>query len=625
MPVPYLRLHSTTATLGLAMALVAQEPVRWVAELGDAERGEAAERALIAAGTKAVPALQELLEAFDVSTPRDQDRLRAALRVADLLGEDGAELLPTLMAASSRRRNALHRDLVQAAGSLTPYAPCAQWHTFWSGGTGDAEERTANFVLTARLMTRSQTKIPDAAEARDRLRRDQLFEREVAAEVLGKLRDAEAIDALSQRLLERDKAPAGADLMRYNGFPLPTRDGFALRAAMALVRIAPDDPRSAIGHAVLAVEHPHRTVRQEALRALAGFGPASAVAIPELLKLATGDDPAVAIEALKALGMAGKDVGNELATIDRLAASGSGALARVAGSLAARLRAMGCEPRAETAGPADADPATTARLQRAVAALAGSDEAAATAAEAELLADPAASWPLLVLRYRENLRAGPERIVQVMGRVGRQLDKETTEVVRGALATTGDSWAAPRWSASSGGGGLRACDYTAYAELTVGKPGPLADLLPFLSHGNAAVRLVAARDLAARSAEIAAAPPTEAEPTVKALLEAARGTHPEQSPFERGRGGTMTTKLALGPEIRAAAAAALLPLDHEPPLQAELLRAILGHPDVALVAKAVARWGPAAATSDLEEATKDSRPPVAEAARTVLEQRRAGK
>lgn len=120
-------------------------------------------------------------------------------------------------------------------------------------------------------------------------------------------------------------------------------DEFGLRAGNALIALAESDARAAVGYANRALHHPHRSVRLEALRQMAQLGPAAADAIPELMRIASQDDAAMALEALKLLGMAGKDVGKHMVAIDSLASNGKGPAARVAKGLAARLRAMGCE------------------------------------------------------------------------------------------------------------------------------------------------------------------------------------------------------------------------------------------------------------------------------------------
>jgi len=607
--------------------LPAQNLTRQVEALGDPEHGEAAERELLAAGAKGAAALQELLEALDTSSPRQLARLHAALRVVHLMGENAAELSPILQAHSNRRNRELHRALLLAAGSLAPYQDLSNsWHSWWSGSNNeDLATRTDSFVLTARLMARSQTQVGDASTALRLLERDQMFQREVAAEQLGKLRATEAIEPLAKRLRERHRPCADAASLSHNGVQIEYPDQFALRAALALTQIAAEDPRSAIGHAVLAVEHPHRSRRMEALRALAMLGPEASDAIPDLMLVAESNDPGLAAEALKVLGMLGEAAGNELRRIEALTTHQHALVARLAGALATRLRAMGCTPPAETEGVRTEGP--PAGFQQAIALLLESRFSAEAAAEAEALlaTDVAAAVPLLLQALRQVKRPAPEALVETIGRLGRLADPNVRVQLTYCVASTGDNWSAPRWSASSGGSSLRRCDWLAYAELTVGVQSTIAGLLPFLADKNAAIRLVASQQLSSRSGEFQQLANEDREAVVNALLNAVRDDQPTQNEFRSGPNRTTSVRFDLGTEIRAAAAVGLLELDLETPLHGELMRAAKSHPDVAVQLRAITRWGPAAATTDLEELAQSSKPGIAAAAAAILAARKADK
>ena len=614
----------------LAAATPAQDAKRWITDLGDPERGEAAERALIELGSKAVQPLEAVLEAWDRSSPREVERLRAALRTVDQLGAPAADLMPLLLQARIRDHGDLHDDVVRAAGSLIPYAKCELWHQFWrGGGEGEFRVRQANFVSVARLNARSQVHVATVEEALKTLAGDALFEREVAAEFLGLHPDPTAIEPLAARLLDRDRQPQKLKQYRHNGFPMEVQDRFALRCAIALVRIAPDDPRSVVGHAVLAASHPYRSVRQEALRSLGRFGPEVETVVPELLQIAGGGDVELTIEAIKVLGMADRKLAPHLAAITALAANPDRRVARLASALVARLRAMGAElaPAAPASGPTAAATAVSAALQRAVDAIDDSQSTDVCAAENELLAAPAASWPLLVNRYQRQWRAAPEALVRLIGRIGRSLPGADTDAVRNSMGLSGEVWNAPNWSAHCGGGPLREGDAEAYAMLTISPATKIEEAAGFLDHKNAAIRLVAARDLVGLRAQVAnaARTPGDGAKVADLLLEATRADHPDKSPFECGPGQQQVTPLDLDRQIQAAAAAALLDCDLAADVQATLLGKILPFEDPAIVAEAITRWTSAAAQQQLTDAASDPRPAVAQAATAALARLSAGK
>lgn len=607
--------------------LPAQNLTRQVEALGDPEHSEAAELELLAAGAKGAAALQELLETLDISSPRQVARLRAALRVVHLMGEAAAELAPILQAHAHHRNRELHQDLLLAVGSLAPYhAISHEWHGWWSGSSnGDLATRTHNFVLTARLMVRSQTQVSDAKTALQMLERDLMFQREVAAEQLGKLRAKEAIEALAKRLRERNRPSADAASLTHNGVQIEYPDQFALRAALALTQIAAEDPRSAIGHAVLAVEHPHRSRRMEAVRALAQFGPEASDAVDDLMLVAESPDPGLAAEALKVLGMLGTAAGQPLRRIDTLATNQHAVVARLAGALATRLRAMGCTVAPEPENAASAGP--PAAFLQAIATLgeSGHNAEKLAAAEALLATDIAVAAPLLLQALRTAKRPVAEALVGAVGRIGREAETDTRASMSFCLASTGDTWSAPRWSASSGGANLRRCDWMAYAEVTVGIKSTIAGLLPFLGDRNAAVRLVAAQQLSSRAAEFGQLAVDDQLAVTKTLLAAIREEHPTQNEFRAGPNRTTTIRFDLSQDIRAVAAVGLLELDLETPLHGELMRAAKSHPDVGVQLRAIARWGPAAATTDLEDLAQSPKPEVAAAAAAILAARKADK
>lgn len=590
--------------------LTAQDPASLVEDLGDPERGEAAAAALFALGAGAVPPLAALLARGEHGDPRERERMRAALVLVSALGPDAAELGPALTALAANVQKQLRYELIRARGSLEPYAGEEDWHTLFHASFHDVRtgEKAATLAALQRHATRLQCRSPAPGSVEDLLRRlgeNELFEREVWAEKLGRLGDPAAIDPLRAMLLDRDTRPAGWDAMRHNGWIVPVDDSFRLCAAEALVRLAPEDPRCAVGHGVRALAHPLLAVRREALRSIDRFGPAAADAVPELVQVATEGDPQLAAAALKTLGMAGPGVGVHLRAIDALAAGGEATVQRLAGSLAARLRAMGAEPPPlpDTAA-ADAE---AQKLRELVAQLGRIEHE--DAAE-KLRAAGAAAVPALLERVRSDRQLVPRPALDLLVELAQPLAEEVRLDVRSkVMLREGETWSTKWMSSSSGGSGGHEVDGPLYARLTIGRPAAASGLLPFLEVENSYVRLEAARELGRRPAA------ERTEPAVRAaLLAAVRGEHPHQCRFEVVSRSWRTEDVDLDARIRAAAAAALVGTGVPADQQVELLPHALRSEDAAGAAAALAAWGEGVPLPVLTAALADERPAVAVAA-----------
>ncbi len=611
------------AAVVLSSAAAAQQPARLVEDLGDPERGAAAAQALLDLREQAVPALQGLIEEWQVRKARDLDRMRAALEVIDLLGEVAAPLKAPLVDVITAQNNGNDKLLVPiltTVGSLTPYGDKVEFHNlFHFSMVASDKDKGATFTAIFRYRERDEARVTDLPSARQCLSANKVFAREVAAEMLGRLGSAEDAVALRDRLLARDERPIGWDQVKHNGFVVPVEDRFALFGGLALVRLAPEDSVSVIGHAMVARHHPYVARRKQALLALTRFGPDVEVAVPELIAVAAGEEPKLAAEALKVLGMAGKSVGQHLRTIDALERHENGLVARLAGSLAARLRAMGCEAPAVAAGVGD-EPAAVVALRAAVAALGDAPEAAAAvlAAEQQIAADPDAAWPLLLERLQRELQTAPEALIRCIAEQGRRRPEKERLELRSVLAMTGDRWSTPFCSSHSGGRAMTEASRDAYGVLTVGSPESVDEVAGLLGDDNVTVRLAAARLCARRSAEVNKAGPGLRD----ALWRAVSREHPAKSQFDQGGGSRTTFTLDLDDQIRAAAAAALRDTDQPPERHPSLLSRVLRYDNGAAVAAAVTKFGAAADRADLERAAKDdARPEVAKAAQQVLEQR----
>jgi hypothetical protein len=104
-----------------AAALAAQDHARWLADLGDPVRGEAAEIALVRMGERAAVSLVELVATLDEG---QEARLLAVLRVLSLLGPDGAAAAPALADLGRDARTIVL--VVETLGGLAPLATAVQ-------------------------------------------------------------------------------------------------------------------------------------------------------------------------------------------------------------------------------------------------------------------------------------------------------------------------------------------------------------------------------------------------------------------------------------------------------------------------------------------------------------------
>src|SRR5262245_55602700 len=384
-----------------------QDPARWIADLGDAERGEAAEIALVAIGERAAPVLIDVLK-----QPNDDARVRrarqgAALRVLALLGPDAAAVGGELAAIVPDQD--LTIEWLDARAALEPWAGARNNLVHLRSQMRD-RSLPVTIAATWRMQARQVPGTSDTAQLLERLAANEIFAREVVADLLGRGGDVAAVGPLCEALRARDAQPAGADAMCHNGFAVPAQDRFRFAAAQAVLRLRPDDPRAAIAWSGRALLHPHRTVRRAALAALARFAPDIDDCVPDLLAIARGDDAGLAVEAIKLLGMARSGGAAVVGDLEQLAA-GSGEAAPRCKAVVARLHAAGvvAAPKPAPAAPADVD------LRAAVAAL-----TARTDAERwnTVVAGGVAALPLLLERLRAEHDKVPDAVVLAIGRIG---------------------------------------------------------------------------------------------------------------------------------------------------------------------------------------------------------------
>ena len=623
MTLPTSAMQAGLMTLSLVAILPGQEYVRWLADLGDQQSSEAAERALVAMGKAAVVPLGKQLEAWDWVTPRERERCRALLRVMNLLGRDAAVLAPYLK-----------RDLLQQAGkdqplitntmaSLEPYAKGIAWHELFHLVARKPDDRGKSFACFIRLQSRQASYGGKDVDTEDFsthavvLAKDEFGAREVAAEAMGRLGNLEAVPLLQRRLLDRNTPAKGWDQLRHNGFLVPIEDQFALCAGLALTKLAPTDQRAAIGYANVAIHHPHASVRLEALRQMGQLGPAAADAIPELMTIAKQDDRALAIEALKLLGMAGKAVGNHLREIDDIAAADDGVTARIAKSLAARLRAMGCEVD-------DSDAASNTQREQLMDLVRSLDANSDSTAVAKVAAEPTA-WPLLCARLQQEEDKAPDAVFDALAQLGWQMPEDDRNQMRYCIAQLGSqNWEASMMSSSSGTGKIRTKQHETYARLQVDPKADPQQLVAQLEDQNPYVRLVALEFLL-QHVKSWSQPGSEHDAVVAALLHAATEEHPQQFTIDQGRHNRQTVTVRNSKLVNTAAAEALAATDLRSDKLAALLAAVVRSTNELLVVSALQHWSSGegqdllALRSQLEAITKNTRQAVAAEAWAALE------
>jgi len=592
----------------MSLSLPGQEYVRWVEDLGDEERGEAAERKLLAMGDKVLRPIEEQLQQWGPTM--SEDRCRSLLRMIRLLGHRAEPLAAPLKTAVTDWSGKFLAEAVDTLASLEPWAGDNEWHTLFHQNIGASDKQKGRAIAAfARLTSRQKVRQRDTFEdLKAELNKDRFAARAAAAEMMGKLGDKAAVELLHKRLLDRETKPKDWDQLRHNGFIMPLADQFALQAGLALIKLAPSDPRAAIGYANVALQHPHASVRLETVRQMAQLGPAASDAIPELLQLAKSDDHKLAAEAIKLLGMAGPKVGEHLREIRRLAKLDTGAAAQIANSLAKRLVAMGAKEPAEATQDTGELAALVAQLGNKT-----SEEV-----RAKIIAEPRA-WKLLMQRFRKERMDAPDALFEVLEQIAWSRSEADREYLAGCVgAQGGNTWRANMMSTSSGGKKLTEVLKVTYARLKVDPSLELAPLTKLLKDEDAHVRLVAIQRLTARNSEWRTG---EGFGEMRdRLIKAATSKHPRKMKIMMGGGHQTTIQVNIDKTVQAAAAEALADSVVPSDRAGDLLTAIRRGKDEELIAKAITKWAHEDARKQLKDAAKDKRASVAAAAKGALEQ-----
>jgi hypothetical protein len=595
----------------LLMALApcrGQDPARWLADLGDPARGEAAEIALIGMGARAAPRLIDVLQEQNDDTSARRARQCAALRVLALLGPEAAQAGATLAKMAVDKELMPHwwhtLATLQPWAQVSPVVPIRTWKR-----TSDRNDSNEVGAGPWRYYGRSIPVDLPMSSLLDRLEANCMFEREAVADLLGRSGGRTEAAALCRMLRARDVVPADPEEKQRHDVVVPLEDGFRFAASEAVLRLAPDDPCAAIAWSGRALLHPHRSVRCAALASLARFAPDIDDTVPDLLAIARGHDVGLALEAVKVLGMARSGGAAGIAELERLAARADRDVAVPAWALVARLHAAGITTKVRV--PAGAP----ASLIDAVAALgSGGNDAAMAAAWNKVVGAGEAALPLLLERLHVEQNDTPDVVIAAIARVGRTQTEEQRSVLRKRLhARFGQSWTIMLASSRLDSSWESVRDVWAYGELMLGSASDLGTLAKALQSGNPAIRLAAAR----RFAEPAWATSLASSPeTCDLLLDAARDDEAGGHLLFRGCGPERN--IDLNRAIHAAAAAALVAFDLPADQRAEFLPLLRPGDDVEAIARGLRRWASARSLPALVDALGDQRSTVAIAAAEAI-------
>jgi HEAT repeat protein len=321
------RASESLACALLALAGLGQEPADGIAKLidqlqDDRTRGRAIE-SLVRLGESAVPPLTGLLSGPD---RRNLAQKKAVLSVLARLGREGAECLDFLATYGLDCELQLLPALARAIADIAPYGkvPASVLAADLSvmkqrSSAREGWERTM-IQLTPDILRERMSVDPDASTEHLIwiLKSSRPYQREVAAEELGRRRATDAIGPLSQLLAEGEPRRAGADRAFLVGTRRQGRDDFPARAARALLAIDPEDPRVLVAYAYQLINDEDLQTRLRAAMAMGRFGPQAAPAVNDLLLALWDEDIAVIREVVTALGMIGPEARDALPTLENL-------------------------------------------------------------------------------------------------------------------------------------------------------------------------------------------------------------------------------------------------------------------------------------------------------------------
>jgi hypothetical protein len=321
----------TLAPTGMAQQRVAEQRVtqQRVTELidelkADKTRHRAVDE-LSRAGWVALPLLKEFLSRSGEDALGEK---KAVLSILSRMGPDAAGELDFLFTYGVECESELLLPLVLTVADIAPYGSSSieflvgklqgliQWPPVTEEGL--RATRIGQHALVERMKVNPEASTETLLEI---LKSNRRFQREVAAEELGRRRARAAIPLLS-RLVSRvpyAKSGEGRGIIYRRELAVVT-DDFKARAVRALLMIDPDDPRVAVAHGYQLRRHPDARTRWKAAMALGRCGAAAAPAVPDLLAAISDEDEDVRVirEAVTTLGMVGPKAADAVPILETL-------------------------------------------------------------------------------------------------------------------------------------------------------------------------------------------------------------------------------------------------------------------------------------------------------------------
>jgi hypothetical protein len=296
-----------------------------IQQLGDEAGWVSASKEFRAIGE---PAVKPLLSAIGVDgSIKDTPLTRRALDVLGSMGPTAKAAYSKLYDAAPECEPKIYVHLLHTLGDLVPYSESQgnqgaeqallQASKGWIRAMDRNKRREWSREYSrfrARLMVDPDAGLGDML---DELKKNRVFRREVAAEVLGRMgAKAEGAIPILASCLRQQRS---RDL-----------DDFRSRAAEAMIQIAPNDPRCAVAYSYRLMQAPTETERAEAALRIGAFGKAAKTEVKTLITSAATSyqkSDRVRCESITALGMIGPDAKDAIPELKRLSESKNTAIA----------------------------------------------------------------------------------------------------------------------------------------------------------------------------------------------------------------------------------------------------------------------------------------------------------
>jgi hypothetical protein len=290
-----------------------------IKQLGNPKKWRQAASKLEKMGAKAV---EPMVEAITKDGVEKSDRTFRVLRIIEEMGPVAKEGYGVLADSLGQTDAAVFLAMWHTLGTLVPF-------TDTQGNRNEAQRLLQGAIQTLQALPAADRRKWSAEYSRftqrvlvdptaglkamiDEVKNGRVHRREVAAEVLqGMGKDAKsAIPALAAALRSATSKngtiakPRRPILRTSIGFSQQT-DEFPARAARAMIKIAPGDPRCAVGYGWQLKKSLRPAERSRAALQLGSFGKAAKDELPTLIAALEDADKRVRWEVITAIGMLG--------------------------------------------------------------------------------------------------------------------------------------------------------------------------------------------------------------------------------------------------------------------------------------------------------------------------------